>query len=119
DRRRRRPRRPRRRLATRARQGDADAPRLLRRRLLRPDPQPWRHAYGLHRRDEGAGRALTSRDAGSPPRRFVVHGPAPTGPQMITVENVTKAYAGKKLFENVNVSFPPGRRYGLTGPNGA
>ena len=38
---------------------------------------------------------------------------------MITVENVTKAYAGKKLFENVNVSFPPGRRYGLTGPNGA
>ena len=37
----------------------------------------------------------------------------------ITVENVSKAYAGKKLFEEVNVSFPPGRRYGLTGPNGA
>ncbi len=37
----------------------------------------------------------------------------------ITVENVTKAYAGKKLFEEVNVNFPPGRRYGLTGPNGA
>src|SRR5688572_7114610 len=37
----------------------------------------------------------------------------------ITVENVTKAYAGKKLFEEVNVAFPPGRRYGLTGPNGA
>src|SRR5579859_1811128 len=38
---------------------------------------------------------------------------------MITVENVSKAYAGKKLFEEVSVSFPPGRRYGLTGPNGA
>jgi ATPase subunit of ABC transporter with duplicated ATPase domains len=38
---------------------------------------------------------------------------------MITVENVSKAYAGKKLFVEVNVSFPPGRRYGLTGPNGA
>ena len=38
---------------------------------------------------------------------------------MITVQNVTKAYAGKKLFEDVNVGFPPGRRYGLTGPNGA
>ena len=33
--------------------------------------------------------------------------------------NVTKAYAHKKLFEDVNVSFSDGRRYGLTGPNGA
>src|SRR5438445_4664035 len=38
---------------------------------------------------------------------------------MIQVQNVTKAYAGKKLFEEVNTAFPPGRRYGLTGPNGA
>src|SRR5688572_11635003 len=38
---------------------------------------------------------------------------------MFTVANVTKAYGPKKLFENVNVSFSPGRRYGLTGPNGA
>ena len=37
----------------------------------------------------------------------------------IQVTNVTKAYAAKKLFEEVNVSFPGGRRYGLTGPNGA
>ena len=38
---------------------------------------------------------------------------------MIQVTDVTKAFAGKKLFENVGTSFPPGRRYGLTGPNGA
>ena len=38
---------------------------------------------------------------------------------MIQVQDVTKAFAGKKLFENVGTVFPPGRRYGLTGPNGA
>src|SRR5690606_29929195 len=38
---------------------------------------------------------------------------------MFTVIQVTKAYGPKKLFEDVNVSFSPGRRYGLTGPNGA
>jgi ATPase subunit of ABC transporter with duplicated ATPase domains len=38
---------------------------------------------------------------------------------MISVQNVSKAYGPKKLFEDVNVSFPPGRRYGVTGPNGA
>jgi ATPase subunit of ABC transporter with duplicated ATPase domains len=38
---------------------------------------------------------------------------------MISVQNVTKAFGPKKLFEDVNVSFPPGRRYGLTGPNGS
>ena len=37
----------------------------------------------------------------------------------IQVEQVTKAYGQKKLFEDVNVSFSEGRRYGLTGPNGA
>ncbi len=36
-----------------------------------------------------------------------------------TVQNVTKAYGPKKLFENVNVAFSAGRRYGLTGPNGS
>ena len=38
---------------------------------------------------------------------------------MITVQDVTKAFGPKKLFEDVNVSFAPGHRYGLTGPNGA
>ncbi|MBX9573836.1 MAG: ATP-binding cassette domain-containing protein [Candidatus Obscuribacterales bacterium] len=38
---------------------------------------------------------------------------------MITVNNVTKSYGTSVLFENVNVAFNPGNRYGLTGPNGA
>ena len=38
---------------------------------------------------------------------------------MIQVQDVTKAFAGKKLFESVSTTFSPGRRYGLTGPNGA
>jgi ATPase subunit of ABC transporter with duplicated ATPase domains len=44
-----------------------------------------------------------------------------TAPSMsaIQVTSVTKAFAGKRLFDDVNVSFSPGRRYGLTGPNGA
>ncbi len=37
----------------------------------------------------------------------------------ITVSNVSKSYGGKKLFEDVDVTFTAGRRYGLTGPNGA
>jgi ATPase subunit of ABC transporter with duplicated ATPase domains len=37
----------------------------------------------------------------------------------LPVSNVTKAYGGKKLFEDVTVNFTAGRRYGLTGPNGA
>jgi ATPase subunit of ABC transporter with duplicated ATPase domains len=36
-----------------------------------------------------------------------------------SIQNVSKGYGPKKLFENVNVSFSAGRRYGLTGPNGA
>src|SRR5438132_721090 len=40
-------------------------------------------------------------------------------PLMIQVQDVTKAFAGRKLFESVSTTFPPGRRYGLTGPNGA
>ncbi len=38
---------------------------------------------------------------------------------MISVQNVTKAFGPKKLFEDVDVTFTEGRRYGLTGPNGA
>jgi ATPase subunit of ABC transporter with duplicated ATPase domains len=38
---------------------------------------------------------------------------------MISVQDVTKAFGPKKLFEDVNVTFSPGRRYGLTGPNGS
>jgi ATPase subunit of ABC transporter with duplicated ATPase domains len=38
---------------------------------------------------------------------------------MISVSNVSMRYGAKVLFEDVTVSFIPGRRYGLTGPNGA
>jgi ATPase subunit of ABC transporter with duplicated ATPase domains len=38
---------------------------------------------------------------------------------MISVQNVSKAFGPKKLFDDVNVTFAPGNRYGLTGPNGA
>jgi ATPase subunit of ABC transporter with duplicated ATPase domains len=38
---------------------------------------------------------------------------------MIGVSNVTMRYGSKVLFEDVTVTFIPGRRYGLTGPNGS
>ena len=38
---------------------------------------------------------------------------------MISVSNVSMRYGAKILFEDVSVTFTPGRRYGLTGPNGA
>src|SRR5690349_15511366 len=38
---------------------------------------------------------------------------------MLSVSNVTMRYGAKILFEDVSVSFVPGRRYGLTGPNGS
>ncbi|NUP05383.1 MAG: ATP-binding cassette domain-containing protein [Polyangiaceae bacterium] len=37
----------------------------------------------------------------------------------IQVQNVTKGYGSKRLFEDVVVNFSEHRRYGLTGPNGA
>ncbi len=38
---------------------------------------------------------------------------------MITVNQVSKSYGARTLFDNVSVKFTPGNRYGLTGPNGA
>ncbi len=38
---------------------------------------------------------------------------------MISVNNLSKAFGPKKLFEDVSTGFPEGRRTGLTGPNGA
>lgn len=37
----------------------------------------------------------------------------------ITVNNLTKTYGSRVLFENVTSSFNAGNRYGLTGPNGS
>jgi ATPase subunit of ABC transporter with duplicated ATPase domains len=39
--------------------------------------------------------------------------------QVIVVSDVLKGFAGRTLFENVNVTFSPGYKYGLTGPNGS
>lgn len=38
---------------------------------------------------------------------------------MITLRKITKKYGIRTLFEDVEVTFNPGTRYGLTGPNGA
>ena len=38
---------------------------------------------------------------------------------MIIIDNVTKKFGDRILFEDVACSFAPGNRYGLTGPNGA
>ena len=38
---------------------------------------------------------------------------------MLTASEITKAYGGRTLFENVTTTFDPGQRYGLTGANGA
>lgn len=37
----------------------------------------------------------------------------------IQVQDLTKAYGQKRLFQEVTVTFSGGRRYGVTGPNGA
>src|SRR6185436_12868053 len=38
---------------------------------------------------------------------------------MIIVNEVSKSFGTRLLFDNVSVQFTPGNRYGLTGPNGA
>jgi ATPase subunit of ABC transporter with duplicated ATPase domains len=38
---------------------------------------------------------------------------------MITLDNISKSFGSKILFDNASISFSPGNRYGLTGPNGA
>ena len=37
---------------------------------------------------------------------------------MIQTDGLTLAFAGKTLFENVNIKFTPGNSYGLIGANG-
>lgn len=38
---------------------------------------------------------------------------------MITLNKISKSYGSRILFDNVTMTFNPGRRFGLTGPNGA
>lgn len=37
----------------------------------------------------------------------------------ITLDNISKSFGSRPLFNEVSVTFNPGNRYGLTGPNGA
>ncbi len=37
---------------------------------------------------------------------------------MIHLQNISKSHGSRLLFEDVTISFQPGQRYGLTGPNG-
>src|SRR5277367_5524812 len=39
--------------------------------------------------------------------------------EMIIVNELSKGFGSRTLFDNVSVKFSPGNRYGLTGPNGA
>lgn len=41
------------------------------------------------------------------------------GDSMINLNDISKGFGATTLFEKVNMTFSPGRRYGLTGPNGA
>ena len=45
--------------------------------------------------------------------------PERLGSKVIEVNNVTKAYGDKLLFENLSFSMPPGGIVGVIGPNGA
>ena len=38
---------------------------------------------------------------------------------LLTVEHVTKQYAGHKALDDVSLAIPKGSVYGLLGPNGA
>jgi ATPase subunit of ABC transporter with duplicated ATPase domains len=38
---------------------------------------------------------------------------------MITLRNLSKSFGSRILFEDVNITFNQGHRYGLTGPNGS
>ncbi len=38
---------------------------------------------------------------------------------MIVLKDLSKSIGGRSLFQDVNLTFHPGHRYGLTGPNGA
>jgi energy-dependent translational throttle protein EttA len=51
--------------------------------------------------------------------QIVIQVPERLGSKVIEVNNVTKAYGDKLLFENLSFSIPPGGIVGVIGPNGA
>ena len=102
------------------RPGSAGAPRLRRPRAVprqavraRPD-LPARHAEDL--------RAQTRRPEGANPPRRVHHleGPRLKGmPEYIyTMQRVRKAHGDKVILDDVTLSFLPGAKIGVVGPNG-
>lgn len=51
--------------------------------------------------------------------QIVIQTPERLGSKVIEVNNVSKAYGDKLLFENLSFSIPPGGIVGVIGPNGA
>ncbi|WP_343347438.1 energy-dependent translational throttle protein EttA [Sphingomicrobium sp. XHP0239] len=51
--------------------------------------------------------------------QIVIQVPERLGGKVIEIENVTKAYGDKLLFEDLSFSLPPGGIVGVIGPNGA
>jgi ATP-binding cassette ChvD family protein len=51
--------------------------------------------------------------------QIVIQVPERLGGKVIEVENISKAYGDKLLFENLSFSLPPGGIVGVIGPNGA
>jgi ATP-binding cassette ChvD family protein len=51
--------------------------------------------------------------------QIVIQVPERLGGKVIEVENLTKAYGDKLLFEDLSFSLPPGGIVGVIGPNGA
>jgi energy-dependent translational throttle protein EttA len=51
--------------------------------------------------------------------QIVIQTPERLGSKVIEVNNVSKAYGDKLLFENLSFSVPPGGIVGVIGPNGA
>jgi energy-dependent translational throttle protein EttA len=51
--------------------------------------------------------------------QIVIQVPSRLGGKVIEVENISKAYGDKLLFENLSFTLPPGGIVGVIGPNGA
>ena len=51
--------------------------------------------------------------------QIVIQVPERLGGKVIEAKNLSKAYADKLLFENLNFTLPPGGIVGIIGPNGA
>ncbi|NCP10380.1 MAG: energy-dependent translational throttle protein EttA [Sphingomonadales bacterium] len=64
---------------------------------------------------------LQDAQAGRKPGKaqIVIQVPERLGGKVIEVDNITKAYGDKLLFENLTFSLPPGGIVGVIGPNGA